>query len=846
MSSPTRTGRLVWQTATTLAALLFLNATAAAAATDWQSRLTPRLLALWIQQNGEAAEKSAARGPSAREAFSAARFDAAGRVQIDVRFDCSSPAPTKALAAAGLVIGAVVHVAPLCSVEGWLRMSDLAAVAAGSAVHSIDLPMYSKVVGPVMHLHEQAQVQAAATIEIDGNGVSITNAAQYIQSTGKNGSGVTIGVLSDDVTSVAIIQARGELPAHIANLTPTQQSPNPTPTDEGTMLLEELYAIAPGASLAFCAPETDVEYVSCLRDFITAGVSIVADDLEYPAEDLLSTKSTLAQSVQTLLAQNPNLMLLSAAGNENKSFWQGVYAPTQLAQPFSCSANGQADAYAQTFDGDRLETITLLEQLTAPIYMQWADPAGQNSSNFDLYVLDQHRTVIECLASASTRNSFVASLNPNLGKGTYHFAIATPGVEFAGKFLKLIAYGNGSAIFSTPTAGAIASPQKLVAGVVTVGAVYGGDGVGSNIEPFSANGPAQLEFPTAVAVQAPVLVAPDAVYVDADSTDFTTGSTGLFYGTSAATPNVAAVAALLRAAFPTLSAQRIVAALTSGAAPLGVGATPDGVFGYGRVDALGALKTLASPTIGKIANVTVVGGTTSAAIPITLAGTGFLTLKGSSDNSALVAFAGTLGAQFAPTTCGNATYACTLSVTPAIGLIGTAHLGISVTDGAGRATSTTFTVTVTTPAPPTVKVTAGGTQSVPSGNNVTPVTVALSGVKNIAVTLTSSNTALLPASSATLSSGCGSTSLTCTVSLRPISGQLGQATLTVTARDSYGQTAHNSASLTIVAAPTKSGGGGGAFDLYSLAGLSLLMLTGLVRKPRHLLAARVKPTIITG
>ncbi|HEY4969412.1 MAG TPA: S8 family serine peptidase, partial [Steroidobacteraceae bacterium] len=825
MSSPTRNGRLVGQTATTLAAFLFLNATAAASPVDWQSRLSPRLLALWTQQYGEASQKSAARSPVARETSSTARFDGAGRVQIDVRFNCTSAAPTHALAAAGLAIGAVVRVPPLCAVEGWLQTSDLPTLAAASAVHSIDLPTYSKVVGPVTHLHEQAQVQAVATTAIDGNGVSITNAAEYIQTTGKNGMGATIGVLSDDVTSIAIIQARGELPARVANLTPTQQNPNPTPTDEGTMLLEELYAVAPGASLAFCAPQTDVEYVSCLRDFIAAGVSIVADDLEYPAEDLLSTNSTLAQSVQTLLAQNLNLLLFSAAGNENKSFWEDAYASTPLAQPFSCE--GQADAYGQTFNGDRTETMTLLEELTAPIYLQWADPAGQNSSNFDLYLLDQSRSIIWCLAGAGSRNSYVTSLTPNLARGTYHFVIATPDQASDGKFLKLIAYGNGSAIFSTPTAGAIASPQKLVAGVVTVGAVYGGDGVGSSIEPFSANGPLQLEFPTAATVQAPVLVAPDAVYVDADSTDFSTGSTGLFYGTSAATPNVAAVAALLRATFPTLTAQRIVAALTSGAAPLGVGATPDGVFGYGRVDAVGALKTLASPTIGKIANITIVGGTSASAVPITLAGTGILTLKGSSDNSGLIAF-GAANAQFAPTTCGNSTNTCTLSITPAVGLIGTAHLGISVTDGAGRATSTTFTVTVTKPAPPTAKITAGGTQSLPSGSSVLPLTLALNGAKNITVALTSSNTALLPPSSATLSSGCGSTSLTCSVSLRPISGQLGQTTLTVTARDPYGQSAQASASLTVVAAPPKSGGGGGgAFDPYSLAGLILLMIAGL-------------------
>jgi hypothetical protein len=829
MSSPTRAHRLVWRTATLLASLLFLSAATAASSSDWQSRVTPRLLALWTQEQGEPGEKKEARGAasSTQAPLSPARFDQAGRVQLDVHYDCSAAAPTKTLAAAGLLIGAVVRVPPLCSVEGWLQPGDLPDLAARSAVRSVDLPTYSRIIRPV--IHSLGQAQAVASTVIDGSAVSIMHADQYIQTTGKNGAGITIGVMSDDVTSLAIIQSRGELPAHISILTPAQQSPNPTPTDEGTMLLEEMHAVAPGASLAFCAPQTDVEYVSCLRDLIAAGASVVADDIEYPAEDAMSTQSALAQGVQSLLTQNANVMLFSAAGNENESFWQGAYAPTQLATPFTCG--GQADTYAQTFDnGLRNDTMQLLGTLSAPIFLQWADPFGQNISNFDLYVLDQYRNVIECLPGAGSHNTFVVDANPNLTGSRYHFVIATPGTEFAGKLLKLLVYGDGAAIFSSQTPGAIVSPQKLLSRVVTVGAVYGADGVGSNIEPFSATGPVQLEFPLPASLQAPMLVAPDAIYVDTNNTEFVTASDGLFYGTSGSTPNVAAVAALLRATFPTLSAQRIVSALTSGAVPLGTDPAPDGVFGYGRVDAVGALQTLARPTISHIANITIVGGTSSRAVAVTLGGTGNLRLAGTSDNASLVSFTASAGVQFAPTTCGSSTNSCTLTITPALGQVGTAHLVISATDGAGRSTSTSVTVTVSEPPPPTVSVTSGNNQSLQSGNTASPVTLSLSGTKPLTISIASSNDALLPASSATLSSGCGSSSLSCSVSLRPIAGQLGQATLTVTAHDPYGQTAQSGLSVTIVAAPAKSGGGGGgAFDTWSLIILGLLFTANVAR-----------------
>jgi hypothetical protein len=820
MSSPTRTRRLVWLKTSILAPLLFLSAAAPASSLDWQSRLSPRLLALWTQQQQAApGEKIQPRGapPPARTMLSPARFDQDGRVQLDVHYNCSAAVPTKTLAAAGLLIGATVHVPPLCTVEGWLQTSGLPELAAHSAVHSIDLPTYSTIIRPVMRSFDRTQ--AAVSTVIDGSAVSIMHADQYIQTTGINGTGVTIGVMSDDVTSLAIIQSRGELPAHISNLTPAQQSPNPNPSDEGTMLLEEMHAVAPGARLAFCAPQTDVEYVSCLHDLIAVGATVVADDIEFPGEDAMSAQSTLAQSVQSLLVQNANVLLFSAAGNENESFWQGAYEPTQLSRPLTCSANGQPDAYAQAYGTSLDETLTLFDTLRAPIYLQWADPFGQNRSNFDLYVLNSNHHVLECIPGAGSRNVSVIDSNPQLPKGRYYLIIATPDTEFAGKFLKLLVYGNGAARFSAPTPGAIASPQKLLSRVVTVGAVYGGDGVGSNIEVYSSTGPVQLQFPTPTSLQAPVLVAPDGIYIDANGTKFLTGSDALFYGTSASTPNVAAVGALLRATFPTLSAQRIISALTNGAVPLGVSA-PNGVFGYGRVDAVGALQTLARPTISRIANITVVGGTSSSAV-VTLGGTGKLTLSGTSDNSALVSFAASTGAQFAPATCGSSTNSCTLIITPVLGQVGTAHLVISAADGAGRSTSTSLTVTVTEPPPPTVSVTSGGNQSLQSGNAASLITLSLSGTKQLTISVTSSNAALLPASSATLSSGCGTSSLTCTVSLWPIAGQSGQTTLTVTAHDPYGQSAQSTLSVSITAAGKS--GGGGAFDCCTLIILGMLL-----------------------
>jgi hypothetical protein len=790
-----------------------------AALPDWTSRVTPRLLAAWEAQDVEPTDKTQPRlpAPEARRPISPARFDEHGRVQIAVRYDCAAPAPTRPLAAAGLAIGTSVHVSPLCSVEGWLSPSDLPELASLDGVRSIDLPTYSRVIKPVMRI--LARAPASASTVIDGSAVSISHADQFIQTTGKNGAGVTVGIMSDDVTSLGLIQSRGELPQHITILTPsTQSGPKPAPTDEGTMLLEELHAVAPGASLVFCAPQTDVEYVSCLAKLIAAGATVVADDLEYPAEDVMSAESSLAQSVGSMLAQNPSVLLFSSAGNENESFWQGSYSPMRLPTSLTCNVNGQADAYAQSFDGSPYEKLRLYDTLKAPIYLQWADPFGGNVSNFDLYVMDQDLNVIECIPGAGGRDVFASDSDPELPRGIFHFVIGTPNTEFAGKFLKLFVYGDGAAVLRTATSGGIGSPQKLLPRVATVGAVYGGDGVGDAIEPYSATGPLELEFPAPASLQAPVLTAPDAVYVDADGTFFAIGPADLFYGTSAATPNAAAVAALLGAAFPGLSAAHILSALQSGAAPLGA-AAPNGVFGYGRVDAVGALQSLPRPAISAVSNITIVGGS-SGEVPFTLTGAGKLNLSGTTDNASLISFGAAAASQFEPASCGITTNSCSVLITPSLGRLGTAHLSIAAADGAGRAASVNFTVTVTNPPVPTVSVASGGNQS-QAGNAAASAALSLSGTKALAVSLASSNTALLPASSVTLSSGCGTSSLNCVVHMQPGAGQSGQATVTVTAQDPYGQTAKGTLTLTVTPA---AGSGGGAFDYWSLTVLGIWLV----------------------
>jgi Subtilase family len=834
-----------------------LPASGVAVTPDWQTRVAPQVLSIWkagqqsrvvdAQQSAAPAPapatgaavapaaKSGASMPAGSKPPSTVRYDAKGRLQVDIELNCGAAAPKKALMAAGMVIGTAVNAPPMCTVEGWASVAALPALASVPGVKKVDLPKYSKRHPPVSLLFKHSStgrtVASAAngSAAIDGDGVSIMNADLYVQQTHVNGAGVTIAVISDDVASLSLIQGRGELPASVNVVEPSANSTTHSVlTDEGTMMLEEVYAVAPGADLAFCGPETYVEYVACLQGLVAAHATVISDDLLFPGYDVMSdpAENVATEAVENILVANPGVMIFSAAGNNAQNYWQGAYAPTSGGGTTK-TCQGQTDSFFQDYSGSQVNNWSVGGSSGSDLLLAWSNTNGISSANYDLYVEDTFGNVVSCSAGnggvfttgATTYDYIDGSVLS--GPNNYYIVIGTPDASSSGNFLKLIGLGDGADTWSRTAPGSTSSPQDFAAGVLSVGAVYGGDGVGSFIEPYSATGPIQFVVPSLSTLQAPAVVAPDGVFVDAIGTNFGSdvSSTGLFYGTSAASPNTAAVAVLILSAFPTLTPLQTAHAIEAGAVPLG-SSMPDPAFGYGRVDAIGALAQIPAPAISPMVNVAIIGGTSSTALPFTLGGTGALAVKINSDSTTLVSSASP-GIVISPSTCGASTSACTMVITPTLGQVGTAHVTVSSLDGASRSATAQFTVTVTKPKPPTVNLTAGASQSISEGATAAPLAFTVTGTQKLSVAAASSNSTLMPSSGISLSAGCGTrTQLSCTAKLAVAAGRSGSTTVTISVVDAYAQTGAATATITVNAP----GGGGGSLDIMLLMALGVLSL----------------------
>jgi hypothetical protein len=240
------------------------------------------------------------------------------------------------------------------------------------------------------------------------------------------------------------------------------------------------------------------------------------------------------------------------------------------------------------------------------VVLQWNDKFGSSGNDYDLYLFDMSDWSV--LANSTyiqngTDDPLEAFSYTNTGGTTIDAEIDVYNYSAAEtKTLEVFIYPeNGATVYANnidPVDSIFGHPA--VPGAIAVGAVRYSDP--NNIEFFSLQGPVTISYPSPVTRAKPDLCGVDGVLITgAGGFGSWDGSNYRFYGTSAAAPHIAAIAAQLWGAFPSKTGDETRTTLYSSAVDLG-SAGYDSVFGYGRADALDAFEALVPP---KYSNVSV-------------------------------------------------------------------------------------------------------------------------------------------------------------------------------------------------------------------------------------------------
>jgi subtilisin family serine protease len=416
-------------------------------------------------------------------------------------------------------------------------------------------------------------VVRAGSVTTEGDAASRADA---LRAEGLDGTGVVVGVISDGIDSVQAAQATNDLPAvEVPNDLRCQRGVG----DEGTALLEIVHDVAPGAKLLFSGPASSLDMIDSVECLVDAGANVIVDDLGFFGEPYFED-GPVAAAVDA--AVTAGVSYHSSAGNEAQEHVEEDFFP-------AAGSNGQLHDFAAG-GGDPFNGVVVPAGGTLTCILQWNDPFGGAADDYDLVLLDAGLNVV-----AESTDRQVGAQDPieavSVVNQTQTDQLANVLVQrVAGAPRRLELFCLGAAAMEHGTATGSIFGHAALSSVVTVGAVDVHDPGLNDVEPFSSHGPARIDFPSLEIRAKPDLVAFDGVAISNAGGFPACPPFCAFFGTSAAAPHSAGVAALLLDKDPTLTPAEVLAALTRGAVDIGAPGF-DEASGFGRLDALASAAT---------------------------------------------------------------------------------------------------------------------------------------------------------------------------------------------------------------------------------------------------------------
>ncbi len=393
-----------------------------------------------------------------------------------------------------------------------------------------------------------------------------------------DGTGVRVGAISDGIAYAQQSVLTGDLPTY-------SQDPCTTPPGgfygdiqtmsfsrygieagaEGTALLEIIHDIAPGAKLYFSNFDTSIEFTQAKNWLADQGCDIIVDDYSFFNNGPYDGTSPVSLVSADLVRRG--IAYYTSVGNYAERHYAGYFTDDPL-RPNKIH-NFVVDPTGQTMGDETLEFRASYGG--AAIFLCWYEPFGQSGDDMDLYVLDPDLLDL--------KNPVAASVDLQLGYDDPVEAVFVPGGTFSVVVTRKnadltprrfdIFFLGGMMLEHIVPEGSVPNNSDAGGGVISLGAIDVNQPGHLAVEYFSSQGP------TIDGRIKPEIATFDGVVTTVPGFE-------AFFGTSAAAPHAAGVAALLKQLIPWAGPDALnyyLQAFAEDLAPPG----PDNLSGSGRM-----------------------------------------------------------------------------------------------------------------------------------------------------------------------------------------------------------------------------------------------------------------------